>query len=86
MSDFNYHNLGIPEFGPGMDGNGIDYGRYDVTGKDNDKYRFRTPPLRNVDETAPYFHNGFIETLEGAIRHHMDVDYYADNTEMMVVL
>ena len=33
MSDFNYHNLGIPDFGPGMDGNGIDYGRYDVTGK-----------------------------------------------------
>ena len=78
MSDFNYHNLGIPDFGPGMDGTGKDYGRYAVTGNNNDRYRFRTPPLRNVNETAPYFHNGFIQTLEGAIRHHMDIDYYSD--------
>ena len=78
MSDFNYHNLGIPDFGPGMEGTGKDYGRYAVTGNNNDRYRFRTPPLRNVSETAPYFHNGFIQTLEGAIRHHMDIDYYSD--------
>ena len=78
MSDFNYHNLGIPDFGPGMDGSGRDYGRFNVTGLEEDKYRFRTPPLRNVSETAPYFHNGFIQSLKAAIQHHNDVNFYAD--------
>ena len=63
MSDFNYHNVGIPDHGPGIDGNGKDYGRYNVTGNEKDKYRFRTPPLRNVSETAPYFHNGSVPTI-----------------------
>ena len=78
MSDFNYHNIGIPDFGPGMDGNGKDFGRFNATGEENDKYRFRTPPLRNVSETAPYFHNGFISDLRSAIKHHNDVTYYVD--------
>ncbi len=78
MSDFNYHNLGIPDFGPGMDGSGRDYGRFNVTGLEEDKYRFRTPPLRNVSETAPYFHNGFIQSLKAAIQHHNDVNFYVD--------
>jgi len=36
-------------------------------GKD-DKLLFRVPILRNISKTAPYFHNGAIETLEEAVR------------------
>ncbi|MCA8941765.1 MAG: c-type cytochrome [Planctomycetes bacterium] len=45
-----------------------DLGRYAVTGQESDKLMFKVPMLRNVAETAPYFHDGSIETLEEAIR------------------
>lgn len=44
-----------------------DYGRYNVTGSDNDRYVFRVPSLRNVAITPPYFHDGTAQTLEQAI-------------------
>jgi cytochrome c peroxidase len=31
------------------------------------QYKFRTPTLRNVAKTAPYFHNGSVATLEEAV-------------------
>jgi cytochrome c peroxidase len=45
-----------------------DLGRYDVTRKDADKYFFKVPSLRNVQKTAPYFHDGSVKTLDEAIR------------------
>ncbi len=42
-------------------------GRYNVTGREDDKYTFKVPSLRNVARTAPYFHDGSIPTLEGAV-------------------
>lgn len=42
-------------------------GRYTVTKKEKDRYVFRVPPLRNVTETAPYFHDGSVPTLREAI-------------------
>lgn len=42
---------------------GSDVGREAVTGNPEDRFRFRTPTLRNVAETAPYFHDGSAETL-----------------------
>lgn len=37
------------------------------------RFYFRTPPLRNVELTAPYFHNGSVLTLEGVLEHKSDV-------------
>ncbi|MEZ4737589.1 MAG: cytochrome c peroxidase [Caldilineaceae bacterium] len=45
-----------------------DVGRYNVTGQDEDKYVFKVPSLRNVAKTAPYFHDGSVETLDQAVR------------------
>jgi cytochrome c peroxidase len=45
-----------------------DYGRYNVTGREEDRYRFKVPSLRNVADTAPYFHDGSAATLEEAAR------------------
>jgi len=45
-----------------------DLGRYNVTKADSDKNVWRVPTWRNVALTAPYFHNGSVETLEEAIR------------------
>lgn len=44
-----------------------DYGRYNVTGSENDRFVFRVPSLRNVAITPPYFHDGSAQTLEQAI-------------------
>lgn len=45
-----------------------DYGRFNVTGLETDRFRFKVPSLRNVALTAPYFHDGSVETLEDAVR------------------
>jgi cytochrome c peroxidase len=42
-------------------------GRYNITKKEVDKYRFKVPSLRNVAVTAPYFHDGSAQTLEDAV-------------------
>ena len=34
----------------------------------NDNLRFRVPVLRNINKTAPYFHNGSVKELEEAVR------------------
>jgi cytochrome c peroxidase len=46
----------------------FDYGRYNITGKQRDKFVFRVPSLRNVAATAPYFHGGDTQTLGEAIK------------------
>ena len=46
----------------------IDVGRFAATKKEEDKYVFRVPMLRNVAKTAPYFHDGSVDTLERAVR------------------
>lgn len=47
-----------------------DEGRFEVTGIEADRGRFRTPSLRNVAVTAPYMHDGSLPTLAAV------VDYY----------
>lgn len=44
-----------------------DLGRFNVTGKEADRYIFRVPSLRNVALTSPYFHDGSAQTLEQAV-------------------
>ena len=44
-----------------------DYGLYEVTKKESDRYVFKIPSLRNVAITAPYMHDGSINTLPQAV-------------------
>jgi cytochrome c peroxidase len=45
-----------------------DKGRADVTGSEADASMFRVPTLRNITDTAPYFHNGSVNDLHEAVR------------------
>ena len=45
-----------------------DPGRYDVTQDETDRGVFKVASLRNITKTAPYLHDGSIETLDEAIR------------------
>ncbi len=55
-----------------------DLGRFNVTGKEEDRFVFKVPGLRNVARTAPYFHDGLSATLAEAIvimgRHQLGVE------------
>ncbi len=59
-----FHNTGLYN----LSGNGgypvTNTGLHKHTGKSGDMGRFRTPSLRNIALTAPYMHDGSIETLE----------------------
>lgn len=46
----------------------IDEGRFNATRNEADRYVFRVPMLRNVAQTAPYFHDGSVATLDAAVR------------------
>jgi cytochrome c peroxidase len=48
--------------------NANDPGRFSVTKQEADRMVFKVPTLRNVEKTAPYFHDGSITTLEEAVR------------------
>ena len=50
-----------------------DEGRFEVTQKESDKYMFKVPSLRNVEKTAPYFHDGSVETLAETIKIMADI-------------
>lgn len=59
FTDSNFYRFELP--GP------TDQGRFVVTGDEFDEYHFRTPTLRNVAVTYPYFHNGSIDNLHDAV-------------------
>ncbi|MEM9016556.1 MAG: hypothetical protein AAGC68_06050 [Verrucomicrobiota bacterium] len=66
--------MGVVPIGPGPQGSeDYDFG---VTHRSDfgleDRFAFRTPPLRNVELTAPYMHNGAYTTLEAAVRHQLN--------------
>ena len=73
LSDGKFHNVLVPQVGPGF-GNGSsgqdDFGRMRHTGNVKHKYQFRTPPLRNVELTAPYGHDGAITSLRAWVDHY----------------
>ena len=79
FSDFQQHVAGIPQIAPAVgnvtfDGPGAneDFGLEQVTGDPNDRYAFRTSPLRNLALQPTFFHNGCFTRLEDAVRYHLD--------------
>lgn len=76
QTDHDFHAIAMPQIGPGkaarFESHSRDRGRIRVTGDVVDAYRFRTPSLRNIVQTAPYGHAGAYASLEGVVRHHLD--------------
>ncbi len=75
QTDQRYHSIAMVQIGPGK-GDGFngrdDFGREKVSGEESDRYKFRTPSLRQVAFTGPWGHAGAYDTLEAVIRHHLD--------------
>ncbi len=49
----------------------VDHGLEEHTGRAEDRGKFRTTSLRNLLSTEPYFHNGTVASMDGAIRHEL---------------
>jgi cytochrome c peroxidase len=58
LSDGEFYRLGVST---------RDGGRLAVTGRKEDRGKFRTPSLRDVARTAPYMHDGSLKTLEDVV-------------------
>lgn len=74
LSDFQHHNTGLAQFGPGKTPSGDDPGRFLVTGDPDDMYRFRTPILTNVELTGPWGHDGQFVDMSDFLNHYADID------------
>ncbi|HKG33764.1 MAG TPA: cytochrome c peroxidase [Gemmatimonadales bacterium] len=82
LTDNQFHNVALPQFGPGK-GDGVsgldDFGRMRETGVAADQYAFRTPPLRNVELTGPYGHDGAFFSLRDFVDHYSESDVKLQN-------
>lgn len=79
-------NLTDGRFHAILPANPVDRGLAEVTGRPDDESRFRTPPLRNVAVTGPWFHDGSAGTLREAIDRHgtaLDAD---ETTQVLAYL
>ena len=59
----NFYN----KFGIFKEINSTNLGRYNITKREEDKYVFKVPSLRNVELTSPYMHDGRAQTLSEAV-------------------
>jgi len=58
-----YNKFGVME-----SANSKRLGRYEITKKESDKYYFKVPSLRNIENTAPYLHDGRYDDLEDVVK------------------
>jgi cytochrome c peroxidase len=73
FTDNDFHNNGLDLIAN-------DIGYEDVTGKNSDRAKFRTPTLRNIEFSSPYMHDGRFSTLEEVI------DFYSDSVKFSSTL
>jgi cytochrome c peroxidase len=78
FSDFEYRNTGL-------DSIPLDAGRYLITLNENDRGKFKTPSLRNVELTAPYMHDGRFQTLAQCIEHYNSGFHYTSNLDVTLL-
>jgi cytochrome c peroxidase len=73
-----FANIGVPQIGPGVGAAApLDIGRgeqFTDGAASFYQFAFRVPPLRNVELTAPYMHDGAYRTLEAVVRHYTNPD------------
>ena len=88
QTDHQFYAVGMPQIGPGKGDNlpgyvdGLDdFGRERVTLEEEDRFRFRTPTLRNVVLTGPWGHDGAYNDLEAMVRHLLNPKVALENYE-----
>jgi cytochrome c peroxidase len=65
FTDFEFRNNGLP-----VDLSINDIGREAITNDINDRFKFKTPTLRNISITSPYMHDGRFISIEQVFNHY----------------
>jgi cytochrome c peroxidase len=65
-----FHNTGLYNLAEPLSYPSSDTGLHKVTQRREDVGKFKSPTLRNIAVTAPYMHDGSIETLDEVIDHY----------------
>jgi cytochrome c peroxidase len=65
FTNYSFQNNGLP-----VDTFLKDYGRIKITRNANDSLKFRVPTLRNIEFSAPYFHDGRVNKLKDVMEHY----------------
>lgn len=73
LTDGRFYRMGVSE---------EDVGRVKATGRKDDRFRFRTPSLRNVAETAPYMHHGLFISLDAVLSFYYNGGADASNYDL----
>ena len=61
-----------------------DLGHYEISQNPQDRWKYKTPSLRNIALTAPYMHNGSISTLEGIVRFYNQGGAINENLDKLI--
>jgi cytochrome c peroxidase len=64
FTDDGFHDIGLKSGDPGRGG--------EVPNEPSLQHAFKTPTLRNIDQRAPYMHDGSVTTLRAVVRHYND--------------
>ena len=65
-----FTNSRFEDNGLAVDPDLMDYGRYEITKESTDSFKFKIPTLRNIANSAPYFHDGRVNTLKDVMKHY----------------
>jgi len=65
FTNYSFQNNGLK-----MDTILKDFGRMKITQNNQDSLKFRVPTLRNIEFSAPYFHDGRVNKLKDVIQHY----------------
>jgi cytochrome c peroxidase len=76
FTDFEFRSNGLP-VNPVVK----DSGRAHITGLPGDRYKFKTPSLRNIAKTGPYMHDGRFSSLEECLNHYSNGVSALTNTD-----
>ena len=75
FTDNGFHNIGLQSFSV----ESPDLGRFEIIPLPTMKGAFKTPTLREIKQTAPYFHDGSASTLKESIEHYTNQDLNKTN-------
>jgi len=82
FTDNGFHNIGLKSFGK----RNADPGRHNIIPVRTTNGAFKTPSLRNISQTAPYFHDGSAKTLNQVITHYTSGGVVKNISPNMLVL
>jgi len=80
FTNYQYKNIGLT-----INAAYNDSGRAHVTSDPLDRYKFKTPSLRNVEKSAPYMHDGRYLNLTQCLNNHFTALGYSATTDPQIL-